>query len=187
MNRLVIIGNGFDLAHSLPTKYSDFVNDFWKNFKDKCKTDEYKKLVSTNDGFDGYYLNYKVIENFNDIKENLIEYCKEYKYRFYESLIVAQHSSAEIFRFNNDFFRDICVKNSENWVDIENEYYRQLKKIVNSKCLDISKTEEYWQKEQLKQVENLNKEFEQIKNLLNEYLIHSIEKYFALKKYVKNL
>ena len=26
MNTLVIIGNGFDLAHELPTKYSDFKN-----------------------------------------------------------------------------------------------------------------------------------------------------------------
>ena len=26
MNRLVLIGNGFDLAHGLPTRYSDFIN-----------------------------------------------------------------------------------------------------------------------------------------------------------------
>ena len=33
MNKLVIIGNGFDLAHGLPTSYKDFFNDFWKNLK----------------------------------------------------------------------------------------------------------------------------------------------------------
>lgn len=26
INRIVIIGNGFDLAHGLPTKYEDFIN-----------------------------------------------------------------------------------------------------------------------------------------------------------------
>jgi hypothetical protein len=30
MNKLVIIGNGFDLAHGLPTSYGDFINWYWK-------------------------------------------------------------------------------------------------------------------------------------------------------------
>lgn len=29
MNRLVLIGNGFDLAHNLPTSYQDFINWYW--------------------------------------------------------------------------------------------------------------------------------------------------------------
>lgn len=29
MNRLVLIGNGFDLAHGLPTRYEDFINWYW--------------------------------------------------------------------------------------------------------------------------------------------------------------
>ena len=28
MNRLVIIGNGFDLAHGLKTSYKDFIKDY---------------------------------------------------------------------------------------------------------------------------------------------------------------
>ena len=30
MNRLVIIGNGFDLAHGLKTSYMDFINWYWE-------------------------------------------------------------------------------------------------------------------------------------------------------------
>ena len=30
MNRLVIIGNGFDLAHGLPTRYADFITWYWQ-------------------------------------------------------------------------------------------------------------------------------------------------------------
>jgi hypothetical protein len=29
MNRLVIIGNGFDLAHGLPTSYRDFIDGYF--------------------------------------------------------------------------------------------------------------------------------------------------------------
>jgi len=29
MNRIVLVGNGFDLAHNLPTKYEDFINWYW--------------------------------------------------------------------------------------------------------------------------------------------------------------
>lgn len=29
MNRIIIIGNGFDLAHNLKTGYKDFINDYW--------------------------------------------------------------------------------------------------------------------------------------------------------------
>ena len=28
MNRLIIIGNGFDLAHGLKTSYCDFIHDY---------------------------------------------------------------------------------------------------------------------------------------------------------------
>ncbi len=30
MNRIVFIGNGFDLAHGLPTRYEDFINWYWE-------------------------------------------------------------------------------------------------------------------------------------------------------------
>ena len=36
MNRIVLIGNGFDLAHGLPTKYEDFINDYWEGFMNLC-------------------------------------------------------------------------------------------------------------------------------------------------------
>ena len=30
MNRLVLIGNGFDMAHNLPTGYQEFINWYWE-------------------------------------------------------------------------------------------------------------------------------------------------------------
>jgi Bacteriophage abortive infection AbiH len=159
MNRLIIIGNGFDLAHGLPTSYRNFIDDFWKDFKDKCKGDFYKELVSTHDAYDGYYTGYKQIENYNDFKSNLKEYCKDYGYNFYDNNCTAISNFIDVFRFKSDFFYLINQKNSENWVDIENEYYRLLKEIVKSEGYDKKVA-----------VKKLNDEFEQVKSLLEIYL-----------------
>lgn len=180
MNRLVIIGNGFDLAHGLPTSYGYFIDDFWINFKENCKSDLYKQIVITNDAYDGFYKYYSEINNFRDFKSNLFEYCKEYKYNFYDENCVAIHNMKDIFRIKNDFFIKINNESIENWVDIENLYYLELKKIVKSKCMDVTKTEEYWKKQQKKEVEKLNEEFEQVKNLLEKYLYEKIEKVYSL-------
>ena len=32
MNRIIIVGNGFDLAHNLKTKYEDFINWYWSKW-----------------------------------------------------------------------------------------------------------------------------------------------------------
>lgn len=31
INRIIIVGNGLDLAHDLATRYADFINWYWKN------------------------------------------------------------------------------------------------------------------------------------------------------------
>jgi hypothetical protein len=36
MNRIILIGNGFDLAHGLPTRYEDFIDDYWEGFMNYC-------------------------------------------------------------------------------------------------------------------------------------------------------
>ncbi|WP_221412373.1 AbiH family protein, partial [Dysgonomonas sp. 520] len=35
MNRIVLIGNGFDLAHGLPTSYRNFIENYWGNIINK--------------------------------------------------------------------------------------------------------------------------------------------------------
>ena len=41
MNRIILIGNGFDLAHGLPTSYEDFIKDFWKKTIDNIDKSEF--------------------------------------------------------------------------------------------------------------------------------------------------
>ena len=167
MNRLVIIGNGFDLAHGLPTSYSHFINDFWKNFRMNCKSYEYQKLVFTNNAYDGYYSGYNPIENFNDFKSNLKLDAKEYGHSLDLINLVCKRQNDIVFKFNNDFFRFICDNSIENWVDIENEYYKKLKIIVKLNSLTNN--------EKKQQTLILNKEFEEVKNLLEKYLKEKVE------------
>ncbi len=50
MNKLIIIGNGFDLAHGLKTKYSDLIRSFWDFFfstADELHSNMYKNRMIT--------------------------------------------------------------------------------------------------------------------------------------------
>jgi hypothetical protein len=171
MNRLIIIGNGFDLAHGLPTGYSDFIDDFWRNFKDKHDTEDYKKLIFSNELYDRYYSNYGPINNFRDFKKSIKEYISEYpdfnfddkNLIFYTSIYASRE---KIFEFKNSFFRQICKKELENWVDIETEYYNAL--------ITIAKNTNTNNNEKIRDVKNLNEEFALIKKRLHDYLKTSI-------------
>ena len=43
MNRIILIGNGFDLAHKLPTSYKDFINSCWKKIITKLRESSNKE------------------------------------------------------------------------------------------------------------------------------------------------
>ena len=123
MNRLVLIGNGFDLAHGLKTRYEDFfywyweqrVNDFLHNSTiESC--DVLCKLINLQ--YDSWLisLTYDTTLKNGDGKE------------IYNHLV----SNTESFKLEfSPFFDRIrkCIE-TKGWVDIENEYYELLKKYV---------------------------------------------------------
>ncbi|MES2863551.1 MAG: AbiH family protein [Bacteroidota bacterium] len=161
MNRLVIIGNGFDLAHDLPTSYRDFIDDFWRNIFLKLDTELYKSILK----FDVRYMNHlkdNKINNFKDFESCLKNYCINNNCYYYEESISAYYKSTSFFEIDNELFRDIVLMNKSNWVDIENEYYRLLKE-----CLKKDKS-----------ITKLNREFDEVKTLLEKYLINNIEEKF---------
>ena len=183
MNRLVIIGNGFDLAHGLPTSYKDFINDFWKNFKRECRNEVYQKLIHTHLLYDKYYTNYGEIQSFYDFTKSINECILDYPDYFFDInsyvFYTTKYGDREkIFEFKNDFFRLINQKSIENWVDIENEYYKKLKVIVKSASLPHA--------EKKVQTIILNKEFEQVKNLLEKYLKEKIEEQYDFTLFTNN-
>jgi len=141
MNRIIVIGNGFDLAHGLPTSYRNFLDDYWeRTIKDINKTSsgndfenkEVKLKIS---------LFFKKLVTYNDLQEFLTK------------------KSVSNF-FKNRFLEIITQKNYKNWVDIENEYYQLL---LNNSLPDSKPATKY-------EIDNLNRDFNRVKELLVEYL-----------------
>ena len=48
MNRLVIIGNGFDLAHGLKTSYNDFLDFLWEKIYEELMLESKNSFIDTN-------------------------------------------------------------------------------------------------------------------------------------------
>jgi len=123
MNRIILIGNGFDLAHGLKTSYADFIDWYWGEWGKKLKTSSNKleddKLCSfeLNDNgeygpwyiFCGFYLNSRTCSNSELIKK------------------IRQNNNLCKISFQSTFFEEICRSAEERkWVDIENIYYSHL-------------------------------------------------------------
>lgn len=121
MNRLVIIGNGFDLAHGLKTSYQDFINWYWNQWvlllKDSSKNKEYDTFctfsMSERESNKAIPF-YKMFDNYPYSPTMLLSDVK--KYQFPCSL---KYTSRLFKRIN----QSIATK---GWVDIENEYYHLL-------------------------------------------------------------
>ena len=137
MNRLVIIGNGFDLAHGLKTSYKDFIrwylDDFFENLF-KSKED-----ISYND--DGL-LNIKLLSrqqytfyfNNSTINGSAMAAYKESNgltsLEFLTELENIINSPQKSFPYvKKSYFLDRILKNIETkgWTDIESDYYALLK------------------------------------------------------------
>lgn len=160
MNRLVIVGNGFDLAHGLPTGYCDFINSYWENIF----TNKYENILKHEDDLLTLQINIlsinhlKALENFRAIRTftQFLSFLQELNYYG-----VRLNYNLE---FKNNFFQIINQTNTiQNWVDIENEYYKLLKN-----CLKDARNTS---------VKKLNEEFEQVKNLLEKYLDRVCRRY----------
>lgn len=129
MNRLVVIGNGFDIAHGLKTSYMDFINWYWDKRVNSfiqndttvsedclCKLTIIGKNLSSWKGF-VYESNYFIKDKFSKEKfsgHEVIEYIM---------------NSPDIFSFEcSKFFETILQSmKTKGWVDIENDYYQLLK------------------------------------------------------------
>lgn len=134
MNRLVIIGNGFDMAHGLKTSYKDFINWYWDRRVDafvgnitKVSEDSLCKLTIKDNpnlscwnvfAFDNSY--------FKDIRGNRT--CSGYE------VITELQKYPDIFSVDSTPFFGTILQSIEikGWVDIENDYFQLLKKCTGT-------------------------------------------------------
>jgi len=153
MNDLYLIGNGFDLAHSLKTSYNDFLlwylNDFIKkSFRRDRHEDDLLEIYRLG-------LHYNLPDDFKAVKD-IFQKLKDLSYK-----LKAKH----------DFFGRIIENYREyKWVDIEYEYYMALVKLFRDIEEDRNNSWNY-----LSGLKPLNDCFESVKKKLVEYLL-TIEK-----------
>jgi hypothetical protein len=154
MNRLVIIGNGFDLAHGLPTRYSDFIEDYMfeamsfffdnRKYEDDLISISFKNNTSFRDK-----PKFESIEQVFQFLDDRVNYIQ--------------------FTYKSSFFKILKSKLTElNWVDVENEYFEELKrcKLRNEDEYDYDK------------IKKLNSDFKFIKEKLENYLSKVIQSDF---------
>jgi len=109
MNRIILIGNGFDLAHGLETKYEHFIDWFWKKTFDNIRSNN--EIIYGDD-----FIRLKLDSIENGISDEKIKYRLKTNACFYK----------------NEFLRRITGESEfNNWVDIEEEYYTALKNCIN--------------------------------------------------------
>lgn len=145
MNRIILIGNGFDLAHGMLTSYRDFIDDYWKEFlKEIYHGNNHTNKLENEELIIKYFIGYDLSDI--DTYQKLAEKIKNYSGRKIE------------ITFKNQFF-EIITKNCfiSNWVDIENEYYTLLKKSFKEKNCNY-------------EINSLNKDFNKVQKLLEIYL-----------------
>lgn len=154
MNRVILIGNGFDLAHGLPTRYVDFIDWYWeecvkslrlchqKTWSDKLCTFTLKSDTTWNCFF------------FTNVGTHNVPKGSE--------LVMAFSEQPQVFEIKySTFFERISSSIAEKgWVDIENEYYAILQSLQTDNAYDCPK--------------ELNEELDYLKTKLAEYL-HAVQ------------
>ena len=151
MNRIIIVGNGFDLAHQLATRYEDFINWYWEDrgsylvgsfsnhIDDGLCSFKLKEEVCLKGWALVWQWHYRILPRDCSLRD-LVELAKT-------------DSKVCEFTMHSIFFTEICKSIEEKgWVDIEAEYYRMLKS------------------EYLSSPEKLNNEFAILRTKFIEYL-----------------
>ena len=150
MNRIVLIGNGFDLAHGLKTSYADFIYWYWKqrtlDFIDNRTNISNDILCS-------------LIDLQNQPWNMTFFFDGDLKQREGKNIYDHLKNSPELFKIECTPFFERILNSIEirRWVDIENEYYELLKKYALENASEA-------------QIDDLNTQLHYLQVLLVEYL-----------------
>jgi hypothetical protein len=148
INRIILIGNGFDLAHGLKSSFKDFIYDYSYN--------SIKTLLSESK-FEDQLISIKTDTNFNNAIKELERLTQKDAFNQIVSLSKNTHSNIK-FIWKSTFYKSIFNEiENKDWVDIEIKYFDHLK---NKDILNNPEA-----------IKKLNLEFEYIKSQFLEYLL----------------
>lgn len=152
-NKLVLIGNGFDLAHGLKTSYKNFL-DWYISAAFKAYLNSEQNTLPFNIYDDCLIkMNRKHAPVSVNPKEEIVtveQVISKFTRNEYQSII-----------YRSPFF-GLLIENFKNgrWIDIEREYFKTLKLCFSNTHSQFNET----------YVPRLNKEFDFIINKLTEYI-----------------
>ena len=183
VNKLFLVGNGFDLALGLKTNYADFM--FWllkkqlikaaSNYGRQVAPKAYKGHFSEHHGsYDSLIIfGYSSSELFDVLikdnygKDNLIKVFNEFKDSKDVLNFIKKSKIDIVFKNGNGLFSQIYNQINVGWIDIEETYFRLVKGLINNET-DIDKDEIDEYNEDLKNIIlELNKYLREIESDLN--------------------
>lgn len=153
MNRLILIGNGFDLAHGLETSFESFIANYllecFIEFAQKRNYDDQLINLKCN------YYNRPFYSRYDFLPDNVVGIVRE----------IEKSHEYEI-EFKSQFFNKIFKKFSQlSWVDLEIEFFESL---VENK----DGSGEYWDL----RVKEVNSDLEFLRGKLIAYLKNEFER-----------
>src|SRR3569833_1916294 len=162
MNRLILMGNGFDLAHGLKTDYNSFILWYLKSCFKKAAKEEYSdQLITVKQIANLYTLPIDSTQNIYGFVDHFYKTgFLQLKNKFLPHRgVTSAYVNPYILKFNSAFFERI-IKNSneEKWVNIENEFYDELKNSLTNSGANVAAIKE------------LNSSLKFITSLLDQYL-----------------
>lgn len=175
MNRIILIGNGFDRAHDLETAYKHFIDWFWKqqakelrtaiaeNGKTKYENDFISFSISSTELYGSVYEN--DLKPFLSDAESITSYKQlidsinrfEDKFIYYRSHLKSQNTFLQYISNHSDL---------ENWVDIEEAYHLFLNKIFNVEFVKYREGNYRYTN-----IYQFHQDFKNIQDALEQYLL----------------
>ena len=175
INKLILVGNGFDLALGLKTKYEDFL--LWllkKQIGDALanKNEQYLPIDKYKGHYNEHFGEYapRRAYGYNTCKLFDVIINKNYNFplnKLTESIDVnavlelSKTFDIEVIPNNSGgLFSKILHMSNKGWVDIEEIYYKFIKIILDTTIRDYN----------IDYIDVLNEELNEVKKLLKEYL-----------------
>lgn len=164
MNRIILIGNGFDLAHGLPTSYGNFIDWYWEQWKIHLENNNQT------------YTESPLLKFYNRSGED-ISYFIDRKIGHLTGRDIGFALMENDYSFSVEacpLLEEICTSiETKGWVDIENIYYNLLVKCSNDN--DIEK------------LQSLNIQFGRLQELLCKYLTSISKENFKVNERIRDI
>lgn len=186
-NLIVIIGNGFDLAHNLETGFTDFAKYYLKKYI--IETVGYDNATIFSKGFTTYLENPRVnhsklsySKSEKDILAQLSDYICQNKREKISEILNVTNDWIFSFLLKNKLFGNLFNKMKPNWFDVEQTYYNLLKsrfsngKFTHDHILELNQN-----------LDEIKIEFklylkEQIKTLFDKNIYYSFSQHFKSRE-----